>query len=196
MNLHKNARMTPHSRILMVRRVLDQKQPATRVAADVGVSERTVRKWLARWRVGGRGPRRARPLPRRRGARVPSSSTCRPNSPDLNLIEQALAKRDALLRTAASRTSAALWQAIGYALDAFAPAECAHYLAHAGYVPSNREGLWRREQRGPCPLRPPPVRSNATSVTVLGPVARAHCAAHRAGGGAKHEGDERPDGCR
>ena len=53
MNLHKNARTTPHSRHLMVRRVLDQKQPATRVAADFGVSERTVRKWLARWRAGG-----------------------------------------------------------------------------------------------------------------------------------------------
>ena len=32
----------------MIRRVLDQKQPARRVAADFGVSERTVRKWLAR----------------------------------------------------------------------------------------------------------------------------------------------------
>jgi transposase-like protein len=53
MNLHKNARTTPHSRLLMVRRVLDQKQPASRVAADFGVSERTVRKWLARWRAGG-----------------------------------------------------------------------------------------------------------------------------------------------
>jgi transposase-like protein len=53
MNLHMNARTTPHSRLLMVRRVLDQKQPATRVAADFGVSERTVRKWLARWRAGG-----------------------------------------------------------------------------------------------------------------------------------------------
>jgi transposase len=37
----------------MVRRVLDQKQPATKVAAAFGVSERTVRKWLARWRAGG-----------------------------------------------------------------------------------------------------------------------------------------------
>jgi transposase InsO family protein len=37
----------------MVRRVLEQKQPAGRVAADFGVSERTVRKWLARWRAGG-----------------------------------------------------------------------------------------------------------------------------------------------
>jgi transposase len=53
MNIHKNARTTPHSRGLMVRRVLEQKQPAARVAADFGVSERTVRKWLARWRAGG-----------------------------------------------------------------------------------------------------------------------------------------------
>jgi transposase-like protein len=53
MNLHKNARTTPHSRLLMVRRVLDERQPATKVAADFGVSERTVRKWLARWRAGG-----------------------------------------------------------------------------------------------------------------------------------------------
>jgi transposase InsO family protein len=53
MNLHKNARTTPHSRLLMVRRVLEQKQPATKVGADFGVSERTVRKWLARWRAGG-----------------------------------------------------------------------------------------------------------------------------------------------
>jgi transposase InsO family protein len=37
----------------MVRRVLDQKRPAAKVAADFGVSERTVRKWLARWRAGG-----------------------------------------------------------------------------------------------------------------------------------------------
>jgi transposase-like protein len=43
----ENARTTPHSRLLMVRRVLEQKQPATSVAADFGISERTVRKWLA-----------------------------------------------------------------------------------------------------------------------------------------------------
>jgi transposase InsO family protein len=53
MNIHKNARTTPHSRLLMVRRVLEQKQPAAKVGADFGVSERTVRKWLARWRAGG-----------------------------------------------------------------------------------------------------------------------------------------------
>jgi transposase-like protein len=32
----------------MVRRVLEQGQPATEVGADFGGSERTVRKWLAR----------------------------------------------------------------------------------------------------------------------------------------------------
>ncbi|HEU4329122.1 MAG TPA: IS630 family transposase [Roseiflexaceae bacterium] len=61
-----------------------------------------------------------------------------PYSPDLNPIEQVFAKLKALLRTAATRTVDALWHAIGQALDAFSPAECAHYLAHAGYVPSNR----------------------------------------------------------
>jgi transposase-like protein len=49
MNTNKNARTMPHSRHLMVRRVLEQEQPASRVAADFGISERTVRKWLARW---------------------------------------------------------------------------------------------------------------------------------------------------
>lgn len=64
-----------------------------------------------------------------------------PYSPDLNPIEQAFAKLKALLRTAARRTVDGLWQAIGHALDAFSPAECARYLAHAGYGPSNREPL-------------------------------------------------------
>jgi hypothetical protein len=55
----------------------------------------------------------------------------------LNPIEQAFANLKALLCTAASRTVEALWQAIGQALDAFTPAGRAHYLAHAGYVPSS-----------------------------------------------------------
>ena len=65
-----------------------------------------------------------------------------PYSPDLNPIEQLFAKLKALLRTAAERTVEALWRAIGQALDAFTPGECANYLANAGYVPSNRETLW------------------------------------------------------
>lgn len=64
-----------------------------------------------------------------------------PYSPDFNPIELAFAKLKALLRTAARRTVDALWHAIGRALDAFSPAECARYLAHAGYLPPNREPL-------------------------------------------------------
>ena len=64
-----------------------------------------------------------------------------PYSPDLNPIEQVFAKLKALLRTAKTRTVDALWHAIAQALDAFQPAECAHYLTHAGYVPSNRKPL-------------------------------------------------------
>ena len=33
------------------------------------------------------------------------------------------------------------WRALGRALDAFTPTECANYLAHAGYVPSARKTL-------------------------------------------------------
>jgi transposase InsO family protein len=37
----------------MIRRILDLRQPAAKVAADFGVSERTARKWLARFRREG-----------------------------------------------------------------------------------------------------------------------------------------------
>lgn len=53
MNMHKNARLTPHSRALMVRRVLDEGRPPKSVATDFGVSERTVYKWIARYRREG-----------------------------------------------------------------------------------------------------------------------------------------------
>ena len=64
-----------------------------------------------------------------------------PYSPDLNPIELAFAKLKALLRTAAARSVDVLWHTIGQLLDAFGPTECAHYLAHAGYVPPDRERL-------------------------------------------------------
>jgi transposase InsO family protein len=53
MDVHQNARTTPHSREKIVRRVLGG-ESARGVAAAVGVSESTVRKWLGRYRADGR----------------------------------------------------------------------------------------------------------------------------------------------
>jgi hypothetical protein len=44
------------------------------------------------------------------------------------------AKLKALLRRAAARTIASLWNAIGRLLDDSSAAECSRYLAHAGYA--------------------------------------------------------------
>ena len=57
-----------------------------------------------------------------------------PYSPDLNPIEQVFSKLKTLLRRRAARTLEALWSAVGELLDAFSPAECAHYLRHGGYL--------------------------------------------------------------
>jgi transposase InsO family protein len=53
MNMHKNARTTPQSRALLVHRVLREHWPVSAVAIAFGVSERTVYKWLARYRAEG-----------------------------------------------------------------------------------------------------------------------------------------------
>jgi len=57
-----------------------------------------------------------------------------PYSPDLNPIEQVFAKLKALLRKAAARTKQTLSKAIADALECFHPAECASYIANAGYA--------------------------------------------------------------
>jgi transposase InsO family protein len=53
MNIHKNARTTPYSRAEIVRRVLVLRETPRTVATALGVSERTVAKWLARYRAEG-----------------------------------------------------------------------------------------------------------------------------------------------
>lgn len=53
MNVHKNARLTPHSRAELVRRVLNQGQTPHAVASAFGVCERTVRKWVERFQAEG-----------------------------------------------------------------------------------------------------------------------------------------------
>ena len=52
MNIHQNARLTPHGRGEMVRRVREGGQAARAVARSAGVSEKTVRRWVARAQAG------------------------------------------------------------------------------------------------------------------------------------------------
>jgi transposase InsO family protein len=54
MKLHANARLTPASRLLLCRRIEDEHRSLTEAAESAGVSERTARKWLARYRAEGR----------------------------------------------------------------------------------------------------------------------------------------------
>src|ERR1700754_3229709 len=54
-------------------------------------------------------------------------------SPDLNPIEQVFAKLKHPIRNAAARTVDAVCVAIGEALQAFTPEECANYLKNSGY---------------------------------------------------------------
>ena len=56
-------------------------------------------------------------------------------SPDLNPMEQVLAKVKGLLRKAGARSRAALGEAIREALETFSPEECRNYLINCGYEP-------------------------------------------------------------
>ena len=72
-NPHQNARMTPLGRVEMVRRIVEEGRPVAEVAAGFGVSERTARKWLARFRAEGR------PGLENRSSRPPRSPIGRPS---------------------------------------------------------------------------------------------------------------------
>ncbi len=52
MNIHKNARLTPHGRTLIVRQVAGGQTPEA-AARAAGVCPRTVRKWVARCQAEG-----------------------------------------------------------------------------------------------------------------------------------------------
>ena len=56
-----------------------------------------------------------------------------PYSPDFNPIEQAFSKFKWLLKSAAKRTVAALWETCGELLDQFSETECRNYFRHCGY---------------------------------------------------------------
>jgi transposase InsO family protein len=53
MKLHRNARLTPRGRRLLVERVCHERIPLIAVAQDVGISTRTACKWVARYRREG-----------------------------------------------------------------------------------------------------------------------------------------------
>src|SRR5579864_5373974 len=53
MNVHKNARLTAHSRAELVRRVLEERQTPKAVATAFGVDAKTVAKWVGRYRAEG-----------------------------------------------------------------------------------------------------------------------------------------------
>ena len=53
MNVHKNARLTPAGRAVMISRIEDEGWPVRRAAQAAGVSARTAYRWLGRYRLGG-----------------------------------------------------------------------------------------------------------------------------------------------
>jgi transposase InsO family protein len=55
MNVHRNARLTAHSRAALVRRVLDEGRSPKAVATAFGIDTKTVKKWVERFRTEGPG---------------------------------------------------------------------------------------------------------------------------------------------
>ena len=53
MKIHRNARSCPNSRLVLVRRIEQEGWSLKEAAAAASLSERTARKWLARWRAEG-----------------------------------------------------------------------------------------------------------------------------------------------
>jgi len=78
MNLHKNARLTPQGRRLLVQRVTDHGWTAGTAAGAAGLSQRQAYRWLARSRAGGRAA-----LIDRSSAAKP----CRPEVPAARVAE-------------------------------------------------------------------------------------------------------------
>jgi len=53
MNVHKNARLTPQGRALLVQRIEGERWTVTKAASAAGISLRAAFRWLARHRAGG-----------------------------------------------------------------------------------------------------------------------------------------------
>jgi transposase len=73
MRIHANARTCPNSRRLLVRRIEEEGWALIPAAEAAGISGRSARKWLARWRAEGEAGLLDRSsAPRRRPTRLPA----------------------------------------------------------------------------------------------------------------------------
>jgi transposase len=72
-HLHANAKLVPSNRRLLVVRVLEEHWKIADVAVAFGISERTVYRWLARWRAGDRDLLDHSSAPKRVPRRTPRS---------------------------------------------------------------------------------------------------------------------------
>lgn len=99
MHLHANAKLTPSSRCLLVRRILEEGWKVADAAAAFGISERTVYRWIARWRAGDRRLHDRSSAPRRRPRRTPKAV-------------EALIERLRRLRMTSTRIAAELGMAV------------------------------------------------------------------------------------
>jgi transposase InsO family protein len=73
MKIHANARTCPNSRKLLVRRIEEENWSLRAAAEAAGISERSARKWLARWRTEGEtGLLDRSSAPRRVPSRLPT----------------------------------------------------------------------------------------------------------------------------
>jgi len=91
--IHGNAKLVPSTRLLLVRRVLEEHQQVGDVAVALGVSERTVYRWVARWKAGDRELCDRSSRPKRSPRRTPASV--------VRLIEQLRRRRMTSTRIAA-----------------------------------------------------------------------------------------------
>ncbi len=105
MDLHKNARSCPKSRALMVARVLGGEPPRT-VAGAMGVSERTVYKWLRRYRdEGDEGLEDRRSCPQH----IPRSLGKQEQETILAFREQRLSQIEIAWKTGIPRSTVSRW---------------------------------------------------------------------------------------
>lgn len=97
MNVHKNARLTPRGRVLMIERI-ERGGSVKQAASGAGVSARTAHRWLKRWRSGDRALLDRSSAPRRCPGRLPA--------PQIERIEELRRQR---------QTGPAIAQALGLA---------------------------------------------------------------------------------